>query len=444
MNFELEKPHSQLIDRLFWLINLRWIAIGGLILTLFSATLVIHIPLFFFPLWTLVSFLVFYNTIFYFILQHLKTQPEKIERWPSIIANLQISLDLYILLVLIHYAGGLENPFVFYFIFHMIIAGILLSRRAAFLQATFAVLLLSALAAIEFWGILPHYHLLGFTANTLYYNPTYILGILFVFTSTLYIAVYMASSISFQLRQREKSLEEANQRLEENDRIKSEYVLRVTHDIKEHLAAVQTCIEPVADEMAGPLNTEQKDLLVRAKARTHKLLWFVRALLDLTRLKLTRELKMEVFSFKDLLLQIVPEIKQRAGNKNIEFKFEMDPSIENLLGVRLYLESALMNLFSNALKYTPAGGQINLQVKDERNYLRIIVEDSGIGIPDEAKPHIFDEFYRAKNAQKIEKMGSGLGLSLAKKIIEMHKGQIWTESKLGIGTKFVIEIEKKS
>ena len=274
------KQEDGLIERIYWLIRLRWIAIIGVILTILFAEKIIKLSLPYFYLHGITTVLGVYNLIFFLYLNQIKKRKIiALDIIANRIANVQISLDLLSLTMLIHFSGGIENPFIFYFIFHMIIASILLGRRASFLQATFAVSLFFTIVGLEYYGILNHYSLKKFIVYDQYRNLIYIGGISFVFVTTIYIAVYMASSISKRLRQREKNLEETNLQLEENDRRKSEYVLRVTHGIKEHLSSIQACLEPVAVGITGELNTRQFDLIQRAVHRAAKLMFFVKALL---------------------------------------------------------------------------------------------------------------------------------------------------------------------
>ena len=190
------------------------------------------------------------------------------------------------------------------------------------------------------------------------------------------------------------------------------------------------------------MNEKQKNLLKRSKERSEKLLFFVDALLEITKIKLTRELKMEEFSFSDSVRAISEDMTTRAKNKNINFEINIDSSIDKIKGVRIYIEEAISNLLANSIKYTPQGGEVGLEVGDRGNNLLIKIKDTGIGIPKDELAHIFDEFYRARNARKIESKGTGLGLSITRQIIEMHKGKIWVESEEGKGTKFYIELPK--
>jgi signal transduction histidine kinase len=436
-------PSGGLIERLYWLIRLRWIAVIGILLASSFSKQVLKIPLPVFPLYSVAILLAIYNLLFLFYLDRINRR--NLTNLPVIanrFANVQISLDLTSLAILIHFSGGIENPFIFYFIFHMIIASILLTRRASFLQATFAIFLLLLIVLLEYLGRLAHYCLENFISYSLHSNLLYILGVSFVFISTLYIAVYMATSISARLRERERSLKQANELLREKDRIKSEYVLRVSHDIKEDLSAIQSCIEPVTEGITGPLNPKQADLLRRAKERSGKLISFVNALLEITKMKLTRELKMEEFSLIDAIKSVSQNIDSRAKAKGLKFNVNIAAGIDKIKGVRVYIEEAILNLLANSVKYTPKGGSLALEVKSKEDNVLFVIRDTGIGIPQDEIAHVFDEFYRAGNARMVERQGTGLGLSITKQIVQMHKGRIWVQSKEGEGAIFYVELPK--
>jgi signal transduction histidine kinase len=295
---------------------------------------------------------------------------------------------------------------------------------------------------LEYSGLLAHYCLKDFIIHNQHNNILYIFGVSFVFITTLYIAVYMATSISARLRQRERVLEEANALLKEKDRVKSEYVLRVSHDIKEHLSSIQGCLDPVVARITGELNPQQFDLVQRAAQRTSKLLFFVKALLEITRIKLSKELKMDYFSFKEMLSESLNQIISKAKDKNISVSSNIEPSIDRIRAAREYIQETIANLLANSVKYTPRNGKIDIDVMDKGNSILIQIKDTGIGIPKDELPRVFDEFYRASNAREAERDGTGLGLSIAKQIVERHQGKIWVESEEGKGSTFSIELPK--
>jgi len=436
--------YEGLLERINWLIRLRWIAVTGVILTVFVVQRIVKLSLPFFPLYFIPALIGLYNILFFLYIRHIgKKQPQDIETRINVIANLQIGMDLFSLTALIHFSGGVENPFIFYFIFHMIIASILLSRRASFLQATFTACLFVSMAGLEYFNILDHYCLKGFVADDLYANKIYILGTAFVFITTLYLAAYMAGSISVKLRLREKSLREANLLLEEKDRIKSEYVLRVTHDIKEHISAIQSCIEPVAEGMLGELNPGQKDLIRRAGERTNKLIFFIKALLDITRIKLSRDMEMKDFSIVETARSAIILVDPRAKAKGISISRRIDTGADIIKGAQVYIEETIANLLANSVKYTPKGGKVEIVIEDKDSSVLIRISDNGIGIPKNELPNIFNEFYRASNAKELERDGTGLGLSMAKQVIERHHGRIWVDSEEGKGSVFSIMLPKK-
>ena len=147
--------NNRLVGRAYWLIKLRWIAIAGACFTIFITGNVLHVSVQTVALYCSVSPLVLENIIALLLLKHLlKKRSTKIFTSIGKVIHFQISVDLLILTILLHYSGGIENPFIVYFVFHMAIASILLPLRESYLQATFAVCLLSLLALLEYKGII--------------------------------------------------------------------------------------------------------------------------------------------------------------------------------------------------------------------------------------------------------------------------------------------------
>lgn len=201
----------ELIKQIEWLVRLRWVAIAGVFFTVSVASLVLDMiaqPL---PLYLIAGLMVLYN----FQPRMYHKNPEK-QRLVSIQrqACTHIILDVLSLSALLHLSGGVENPFIFYFIFHLIIASIILSKRVSYVLATLNTVLLSSLIFLEYYGIIPHHHLNNFLPTTLWRDPLYILSVLFVFTSTLFFAVYLATTITQTAREREAETRELQESLE--------------------------------------------------------------------------------------------------------------------------------------------------------------------------------------------------------------------------------------
>ncbi len=563
----------RLVNRAYWLIKLRWIAIICVGIGTYFSSSVLAIELQVLALYGIAVLLTLYNMAVLMLLNHI-TRANREVSVPIVkrIINFQICADLILLTTILHFSGGIENPFAFYFIFHMIIASILLSMRESYLQATLGVLLFGLLLLSEYFQLIPHHCLKGFVEHCLHREGVYVLGTFFVFATSLYLVVYMTSYIAIRLRQAEQALrasrdylgrilngmheglvvvdrnfeikdvngrfleqcgitrdeavgskcykishhvdkpcsgsgytcpaiqvfntaetvqaehthfdsdanphfielnafpllaadgnmeavvelshditerkraeqtlKEANALLQKKDRIKDEYVFRVTHDIKGHLATIQSCLAIIVDGVSGKSEVQEMDLIKRAYRRALKLSDFVRALLRLTRMRLKNTLEMEDFSLVDSLQNSVDAVKNRAEDRSITFTDKIEPSVGRLNGNPFSIEEMVTNMLLNAIKYTPENGTVELKASGQADSVTIEIADTGIGIPQEDQSKIFDEFFRAANARKVERDGTGLGLSIVKHIVEGHGGQINVTSHEGRGTTFIIQLPR--
>ncbi|MCK5596186.1 MAG: HAMP domain-containing histidine kinase [Candidatus Eisenbacteria sp.] len=435
---------DDLVRRIHWLVRIRWIAAIAVAVVTLIASRILHISVAALPLYGISALLAGYNSLFLLYLRRAaRRDSPATDRQIAGAANAQISIDLLVLGALIHFSGGVDNPFVLYFVFHMIIASILLSRRAAFLQALLATCVFAAVASLEYYGVLHHYCVDGVITSGRHADPLFVMGIVLVLATTLYTSVYLASSIAAELRERDDRLDEANRLLIEQDCIKSEYVFRVTHDIKGHLSAISSCLEPVLEGVTGPLRPGQLDLLRRAGRRTEVLARFVKALLELTRMRLSDEIAAERFSVGDAAKAAVSYVEARAHAKSIAVDLCVADAPTDIVGARVYIEETVANLVANAVKYSPDGSRVRVTVEGTEDAVLVEVSDSGIGIPASELPAVFDEFYRASNARAVEREGTGLGLSMAKQVVERHGGHIGIESKEGRGTTVTLALPRR-
>jgi signal transduction histidine kinase len=239
-------------------------------------------------------------------------------------------------------------------------------------------------------------------------------------------------------REANVQLKEANLKLQEKDRIKDEYVARVTHDIKGHLAAIQSCLYIVADESSGKLNEKQSEFLQRSRNRTMQLTNFVKELLNLTQMRLSGQLQVAPFSLPDTISKALSSVATNAANKSITVTSNIDSSLGQMIGDEFSINEMVSNLLLNAIKYTPEGNSVHLEAKSQDDSVKIDISDTGIGIPEDELGNVFEEFFRASNAKKREKDGTGLGLSIVKQIVDRHGGNISVQSKEGQGTTFTV------
>ncbi|MGD9047707.1 MAG: GAF domain-containing sensor histidine kinase [Anaerolineae bacterium] len=607
-------------------IRLRWLAAIGVLLGTWIVSSLLNIPIETLPLYAIGLCMLVYNAAMRIYLDRRFAFPRRASGfdydsllrfyWRGLeqegaseaarfdrFVKVQLSLDWLAMILLVHFTGGVTSPLLFFFVFHLIIASILLSPRACYSFATVAALAVGGLALLEYAGLIPAASL-GFVADPLQLNGAYVAGVLFFFTASLYMSVYLTTTLTRSLRQRDEELLRLQQQLSEAylliqtlynvtraagstlrleqvlqvitqsaaeamqvkacaimlagegsplmdtvaasglseaflstrrayiekihyitetlssgqptivadtsrderilypealraegiasilcvplsirgraegvicvysgnadqfvgsdaeflsalassgataidnarvyealaeaDRAKSDFVRMVTHEFRSPLSAVQSMLRLLELGVVGPLTEKQQDLVERSQRRISVLLSMVGDLLELAagKMEMLRSEK-ELVNLSDIIAKTTELLQTRAEEKGIAYKVEMAEEPLVLAGFEDGLERVIMNLVSNAVKYTPEGGSVKVKVWREVEQIRLAVSDTGIGIPEEAMPRIFTEFYRAKNAKAMEVEGTGLGLVIAKDVIDQHGGQISVESTVGKGT----------
>ncbi len=419
-----------------WLVNLRWIACACVIIATFISSEFFHFSIRSTELYFLAIVLLILNIIYKILVN--KIRKKKYEHLTERkILVFQIITDLALLTCLLHFSGGVENPFIIYYIFHQMIASILLPKKTAYLIATYSLFLVALLAFLEYFSIIPHYTLDGFLKYGFYNHLSYLVGTGFVFVTTSYFVVYLTSTISAQLRDTENSYRLANIQLEEKDKVKDEYVYRLSHDIKGHIAAIKGCLD-ASSILMDPVKIKEFD--TKALNRTELLTEFLKNLLRITRLRLNKESELTNFSLKNVIEEVIGLNRDYALSKEISFHLEIDDNENLYTGNRFSITEAITNLVVNAIKYSNRGGEVLISLRFEKDHFIFEIEDHGIGIPEEDKGNIFIEFFRARNAVKLNSEGDGLGLAIVKQIVENHKGKITLKSKENKGTKFIVKL----
>ncbi|MFQ5823897.1 MAG: sensor histidine kinase [bacterium] len=437
---------AELSQRISWYIRLRWLAVIGVVGIVTGAHYILKVKCAHLPLYLAAGGVFFYNFLFYLYDIRLRSQigSEGWLRKTRRFANLQISVDLFMLTFLIHFAGGVENPFIFYFIFHMVIASILLSSKEAYLQASLAVLLLGGLIIMEYFQFLPHYHLEGFIIGIqTWRSPYYNLGIFSVFITTMYLTVFMVTRVANRLKDKEKDLAIANEELKEQDRLKSRYVLTVAHDIQTTLSTIQSCLKVVLANLTGTISEKSREMIARAEHRSVALLRFVKDLLNLSKIRAMKGVERTDLYLEEIVRKTIDQIKGNIEQKHIFLDVRIPKHLSLIYANQDALEQLFNNLLTNAVKYTPWQGKVGIEIVEivgKEGCFHTTIWDTGIGIPQEDLSRIFDDFYRGKNAEQMVKDGTGLGLSIVKQIIDEHNGDIWVESQPGKGTKFTVAI----
>jgi two-component system phosphate regulon sensor histidine kinase PhoR len=227
--------------------------------------------------------------------------------------------------------------------------------------------------------------------------------------------------------------------LKELDRMKSDFVAMVSHELRSPVASVQQQLSVILEGLSGELTERQLRMLTRAKERARGLLDLINDLLDLSKIEAGMAVQYkEPLGMEELLGKIHEAMLPEAEAKRLQLKLQVDPPLKLVQGDRSNLEGVFTNLVNNAIKYTPEGGEITIHVKGEGENVRVDVSDTGIGMSKEDLPRIFDRFYRVKSEKTRQIVGTGLGLSIVKHIVEAHLGTISVESEEGGGSIFSV------
>jgi len=241
-----------------------------------------------------------------------------------------------------------------------------------------------------------------------------------------------------QLQERAERLEDANARLKELDRIKSQFLANMSHELRTPLNSIIGFSEVLQDGILGEVSEQQHSALEEIWHSSKHLLDLINDLLDFSRIENGRmTLHKTTFRLCDLLDEVKTTIYPLTAKKSQELGIRLETGLPPVIADRLRLKQILLNLLSNASKFTQAGGHITLTCfLKENDQVLFSVADDGIGISPEDQKIIFEEFRQVDGTVTRTEAGSGLGLTISKRLVELAGGQIWVESQLGKGAVF--------
>lgn len=591
------------------LIQLRWFAaIGVLIVTQLVGPLFrVGVPT---AQLTIIGISILVYNLILFLLERNVRKIENGARFYPRLAFAQMALDWLSIAVLIHFSGGIESPVIYFFLFHIVIVSIFFQKRQAFIFTAVAIVLLCALAGLEYFGFLPHHAIQGYLAQPLYRNELFLVGALVVFGSTALFTTYLVTGISERLRQRvaevielSRSLRQLTDRLrllnesarvvsstleltqvlnllvkntaegmgvkacsirlldksgrrldavaayglsqkyldkgpvllsssalsrsvlagstvnipdvskssllqypeeaaregycsmlsapligktkvlgilraysdeinhfsvddenfittiaaqgsiaienalayqaiEDLESAKSAFVRTFTHELRSPVGVIYSLLKNITDGYAGEISAAQRDLLERAIRRTDFLKELIDDLLDLSagKAQVIIEETTGPIAINPILARVMARYEIPAQDKGVSLQWagQEDSQEAVVTASEEGLDRIFNNLVSNAVKYTPQGGKVAVRLEKSESQVSVSVEDTGIGIPEESLANLFTEFYRAPNAKEFEGKGTGLGLAIVKDTAERYGGRVTVESKLGVGSRFVV------
>lgn len=229
------------------------------------------------------------------------------------------------------------------------------------------------------------------------------------------------------------------------ERMKTEFVSLAAHQLRTPLSGTKWALKMMLDGDLGQITADQKEFLEKTYKSNERMINLINDLLDVARIEEGRYLFNPILSQLESVVEFVLNSnKEEIKKKNIKLEFRKPSKF--LPKVMLDVEKmrlVIQNFFDNAIKYTPAGGKIEVSLSVDNKEVEFSIRDSGVGIPEDQRPRVFSKFFRASNVIKMETDGSGLGLFISKNIIEAHGGKVWFESKEGQGSTFYFILPAK-
>lgn len=432
-----------LLQNARWFTQIRWVAV--VVLTLFAAA-GSGAPEAFRSLrleppgawpWVLAGFLTLVNILIVATLHWLSPRATR----AAVVANIwmQIVVDLLVLTVLVHLVGSTETVIAFAYLFHITLACIFLGRRESFFVMLLSAVLFLSVVAAESAGLLPPHCILAHgvpfrapdaLSSALVAGPT-VFGWLVVW--------YLVSTISGAVRQRDRELDAANTRLLLADAEKNLQILRVTHDLKAPFSGIESNIQVLRAAHWDDIPQAVRDIICRIEARGATLRARIGDILTLGNLRSAPEFEpdAEPVDLQALLAAVIQEAQGLATQKgvSVELKSEQGEVRSSARQLRILFS----NLVANAVSYSPAGSTVEVTAAFGKD-VRVRVADHGIGISEKALPHIFDDYYRSKEAALFNPESTGLGLAIVRQVVQNLGLSITVESEPSKGSSFEVVI----
>jgi signal transduction histidine kinase len=238
-----------------------------------------------------------------------------------------------------------------------------------------------------------------------------------------------------------REIEAKRRELEAANRHKSEFLANVSHELRTPLNAIIGFSEVLVEKMFGELNDKQNEYVADILSSGRHLLSLINDILDLSKIEAGRmELESTTFDLPLAIDNALLLVRERASRHGIKLDRAIDSRLGDFTGDERKVKQILVNLLSNAVKFTPEGGQIKVEASLGDSAVIVSVADTGIGIAKEDQEAIFEEFRQASGHYAQKREGTGLGLTLTRRFVEMHGGKIWVESEPGKGSKFTFTL----
>jgi len=425
-----------------WYLGLRWTACALVFFALACARLLVRYVLPYRTLFALSGALLAVNlalTVYHHLIRRENLSRSEI----GILFHIQVCCDYVLLLLLVYFSGNLENPFAFFFVFHVMLTSFIFRAEVVYAYAVTLVAVLTATVVAESVGLLPHFPLNAAAFDPVAYRTSVFARAVGLFF-TLLVSAYLVTSIKSRIEERGRRIEVELNRYRDLDRAKSDFILLVTHELRGPLAALAGYHEMILKGITGEVGERTRETILRADRRTENLLTMIDEMIDFAYMKSGEEVRHEKRSVavKEAIDYNVDLFARQAAAKGITLTSNC-PREPVIWASRDLLNIILSNLIGNAIKYSPRGSAVAVNCAVEGDDVHLLVRDEGIGIESEELDKVFEEFYRTRRARELERDGTGLGLPIVQRAVETLNGRITVYSEADKGTTFHVYLPRR-
>jgi signal transduction histidine kinase len=354
-----------------------------------------------------------------------------------------ILLDYLALTVAVWLVGGSRSPFLAFYLLHLILCAVLLSRREAIAFTFVAFVLLTALVCGEWLGMIPTRQPLGAIAGPCELDGRFALTVLVVYGTLFGLTAFLLIGLSELLRQGERRVLTTNRELERLSNMRRDFLHIALHNLQSPIGAITMYLKNMRAGLGGSLTEQQGHWTQRSLSRLEDLNEFLRDLQMLATLESGRiDAEATEFDITPIVQELVDSHQDIAQQHDHRMEVKVQRDVPKVRGLERLIREAIVNYITNAIKYTPAGGRIIVRVGYRRPHVRVEVEDTGIGIAPAEQDRLFNEFARVERRDTPlgQVKGTGLGLSIVRRVIEAHGGRVGVHSRVDQGSTFFIEL----
>ena len=390
-------------------------------------------------------FIAIYNAAAWFLARRYRQPEQTLTDYRRLVATMYaaIVLDFLTLTVAAWLVGGTRSPFLAFYLVHVMLSCVLLSRRAAVTFTTLAYVLLAALVMGEWAGLIPSHEVPGATGGTGALDGRYALTVLLVYGMLFGLTAFLLLTLVELLRQGEEQMRQTNAACVRLSDMRRDFLHIALHNLQSPVGAATMLLTNLRAGLGGPLTDQQDQWVERTLARLDGLTDFITDLQTLSTLESgSIDAQWTDVDVPAMLRRAVDDHHELAQAHHHTMKLEVVRPLPKVKGIERLLREAVVNFITNAIKYTPDGGKIIVRAVHRPPVVHIEVEDNGIGISQADQNRLFNEFVRIqRDDTAVSKItGSGLGLSIVRRVIEAHAGRTFVISRLNEGSTFVIEL----